>query len=145
HLQELSKELTDADVLEYLQHISDEDLKGMVRLAKMQRIDAKVSNLLSIMADAGKVSGWTDSAGFQRDVFNSIYFSVTGEVSIKNIIAVLVGGSVATPNSGVSLKTLSQGRGDQEAWLQFLNFTVDIRAVANTIARLSHRTLADKE
>ena len=150
HLQESSRDLTDADVMEYLQRISDEDLRGMVRLAKMQRIDAQVSNLLSIMADAGKVSGWTDSAGFQRDVFNSIYFSVTGDVSIKNIIAVLVGGKVATPNSGFSLRTLSQGNGPPSsrplaAWLQFLNFTVDIRAVVNTVARLSHRSLAGKE
>jgi len=144
-LQEASKNLTDADVVEYLQHISDEDLQAMLRLAKMARIDAKVSNLLNIMAGAGKVSGWTDEAGWQRDVFNSIYFSVTGEVSIKNIIAVLVGGEVATPKSGVSLKDLSQGKGPQEAWLQYLNFTVDIRAVVNTIARLSHRTLAGKE
>src|SRR5205823_10657401 len=97
-LQEASRDLTDAEVMEYLQHVSDEDLQAMLRLAKMARIDAKVSNLLSIMAGAAKVSGWADSAGFQRDVFNSIYFSVTGEVSIKNIIAVLVGGSVATPN-----------------------------------------------
>ncbi len=145
HLREVSKDLTDADVIEYLQRISDEDLKGMLRLAKMQGIDARVSDLLSIIAGAGKVSGWTDSAGFQRDVFNSIYFSVSGEVSIKNIIAVLVGGTVATPNSGFSLKTLSEGHGPQAAWLQFLNFTVDIRAVVNTVARISHPRLADKE
>src|SRR5437667_4024415 len=129
HLQEIAKNLTDADVVEYLQHIDDEDLKGMLRLAKMQRIDAQVSNLLSIMADAGKVSGWTDRAGLQRDVFNSIYFSVIGEVSIKNIIAVLAGGKVATPDSGLSLKTLSEGHGPGAAWLQYLHFTDDIRAV----------------
>src|SRR5262249_46694653 len=63
----------------------------------------------------------------------------------KNIIAVLVGGNVATPNSGFSLKDLSEGKGPAEAWLQFLNVTVDFRAVVNTVARLSHRRLADKE
>ena len=52
HLQEFSKTLTDAEVAEHLQHVSDEDLKGMLRLAKMQRKDAQVSNLLSSMGDA---------------------------------------------------------------------------------------------
>ena len=145
HLQETARGLTDAEVVEYLQRVSDEDLRGMLRLAKMQRIDAKVSNLLGIMGDAGKVSGWTDEGGFQRNIFNSIYFSVTGDVSIKNIIAVLVGGEVATPNSGFSLEQLSKGQGPSEAWLQYLNFTVDIRAVVNTVARLTHRSQADKE
>ncbi len=145
HLQESAKDLTDADMAEYLQRISDDDLKGMLRLAKMQRIDARVSNLLSIVADAGKVSGWTDDPGWQRDVFNSIYFSVTGEINIKNIIAVMADAKVATPKSGISLEDLSKGRGPSEAWWQYLDFTVDIRAVMNTLARLAHRSLADKE
>lgn len=144
-LKESARNLTDQDVVEFLQYIDEEDLKAMLRLAKMQQIDARVSNLLSIVADAGKVSAWTDQEGFQRDVFNSIYFSVTGEVSIKNIIAVLAGGEVATPNSGHSLEMLSRGHGPAEAWLQFLNVTVDIRAVINQVARLSYRNLANKE
>ena len=144
-LQALARNMTEAEVVEHLQRIGNDDLKAMLALARMQRIDAKVVNLLSLIADAGKVSGWTDEAGFQRDVFNSIYFSVTGEISIKNIIAVLVGGQVATPQAGFSLKDLSEGKGPATAWLQFLNFTVDFRAVANTVARLSHRKLADKE
>lgn len=144
-LQEAARHVTDAEVFEYLQRISREDLRGMLRLARMQQIDAHLSNLLGLVADAGKVSGWTDEAGFQRDVFNSIYFSVTGEISIKNIIAVLAGGTVATPNSGVSLYDLSRGRGPAEAWLQYLNFTVDVRAIINTAARWSHQTLAAKE
>jgi hypothetical protein len=140
-----AQDLTDLQVVEYLQSVSADDLKGMVRLARMEQIDARVTNLLSIMADAGKVSGWTDEAGWQKDVFNSIYFSVTGEVSIKNIIAVLAGGEIATPLSGVSLYDLSRGHGPAEAWLQYLNFTVDIRAVVNQVARWSQRTLAGKE
>ncbi|HEY2952658.1 MAG TPA: hypothetical protein VGK40_08750, partial [Verrucomicrobiae bacterium] len=144
-LQALAHDLTEAEVVEHLQRINDDDLKAMLALARMQRIDARLVNLLSLIADAGKVSGWTDEAGFQRDAFNSIYFSVTGDISIKNIIAVLVGGQVATPLAGFSLKDLSEGKGPAEAWLQFLNFTVDFRAVANTVARLSHRQLADKE
>jgi hypothetical protein len=144
-LREAAKHLTDAEAVEFLQRINDDDLRGMLRVAKMQRIDAKLVNLLSIIADAGKVSGWTDEAGFQRDVFNSIFFSVTGDVNIKNIIAVLVGGSIATPYAGVSLQDLSRGNGPAEAWLQYLDVTVDVRAVVNTVARLSQRSLADKE
>ncbi|HYV29021.1 MAG TPA: hypothetical protein VFA77_15915, partial [Candidatus Eisenbacteria bacterium] len=144
-LQEAAKSVTDAEVVDFLQRTTDDDLQGMLRVAKMQRIDAHLSNLLSLVADAGKVSGWTDQPGWQRDVFNSIYFSVTGEISIKNIIAVLVGGEVATPRSGASLYDLAHGNGPAAAWLQYLNVTVDIRAVINTVARLSHRSLADKE
>src|SRR6185503_19421083 len=144
-LQEAAKSVTDAEVVDFLQRTTDDDLQGMLRVAKMQRIDAHLSNLLSIVADAGKVSGWTDQPGWQRDVFNSIYFSVTGEISIKNIIAVLVGGEIATPKSGLSLYDLAHGSGPAAAWLQYLNVTVDIRAVINTVARLSHRSLADKE
>src|SRR5262249_48680424 len=96
-LQEAAKNDTDAQVVEVLQSMSDEDMQGMLRVAKMQFFDAHLSNLLSLVADAGKVSGWTDGRGWQRDVFNSIYFSVTGQISIKNIIAVWAGGEVATP------------------------------------------------
>ncbi|HEY0456049.1 MAG TPA: hypothetical protein VGE41_06710, partial [Verrucomicrobiae bacterium] len=144
-LEKSARQLTDQEVRDYLEHIREEDIRAMLRLPKFQQIDARVSNLLAIMADAGKVSGWTEQDGFQRDVFNSIYFSVTGEISIKNIIAVLAGGKVATPLSGVTLKDLSEGHGAQEAWLQYLNVTVDVRAVLNTIARLSHSSLAGKE
>src|SRR5262249_18729182 len=81
----------------------------------------------------------------QRDIFNNIYFSVTGEISINYIIAAMAGAKGTTPLSGVSLEQLSRGNGPAEAWLQYLNFTVDVRAVLNTVARLTHRGLADKE
>jgi hypothetical protein len=144
-LREEMKHLTDAEVAEFLQRISDEDLKAMLRIAKMQRIDAKLTNLLSIIAGAGIVSGWTEERGLQRSVFNNIYFSVTGEISINYIIAVLAGEKGATPLSGKPLYDLSRGSGPAEAWLQYLNFTVDVRAVLNTVVRLTHRSLADKE
>ncbi len=139
------KDLTTTDVAGFLQRIGEEDLRAMLRIAKMERIDAKVVNLLSILADAGKVSGWTDESGVQRDFFNNIYFSMTGEISINYSIAALAGAETVTPLSGVSLYDLARGNGPAEAWLQYFNFTVDFRAVLNTLARLSHRTLADKE
>jgi hypothetical protein len=144
-LRESLKHLSDAEVAEYLKRISDEDLKAMLRIARMQRIDAKVTNLLTIIANAGLVSGWTDMRGLQRDIFNNIYFSVTGEISINYIIAALAGMKVTTPASGASLYDLSRGHGPAEAWLQYLNATVDVRAVVNTVARLTHRGLANKE
>ena len=67
-LQALAQNLTEAEVVEHLQRISDDDLKAMLALARMQRIDAKVVNLLSIIADAGKVSGWTEAAAGTSDM-----------------------------------------------------------------------------
>lgn len=144
-LQAAAKHLTDTEVAEYLQSITNDDLRAMLRIAKMKRIDAKVTNLLSIIAGAGLVSGWTEEQGLPRDIFNNIYFSVTGDISINYIIAALAGEKGTTPHSGVSLYDLSRGDGPAEAWLQYLNFTVDVRAVANTVVRLTRRGLANKE
>jgi hypothetical protein len=144
-LQESLKQLTDTEVAAYLQSIDDDDLKAMLRIAKMKRIDAKVTNLLTLIAEAGRVSGWTEEPGVPRDLFNNIYFSVTGEISLNYLLAVLAGRKVATPLSGESLYDLSRGKGHPAAWLQYLNVTVDIRSVLNTVARLTHRELADKE
>ncbi|MEO8428021.1 MAG: hypothetical protein ABI651_13000, partial [Verrucomicrobiota bacterium] len=144
-LQEQLKEVTDAEVAEFLDRISDDDIKGMLQLAKMQRIDARLTNLLSIIASAGLVSGWTEQTGFQQTIFNNIYFSVTGEISMNYIIASLAGKKVTTPLSGNSLQELSRGDGPAAAWLQYFNATVDVRAVLNTLVRLTHRELADKE
>jgi hypothetical protein len=144
-LREGLAELTEADVSDFIQLMGEEDLEAMLRIARLQRIDAKLVNLLGIVAEAGRVSGWTDEAGWQRDVFNNIYFSVTGELSINYIIASLAGQRDATPLSGVSLEALSRGDGPAEAWLQYVNITVDLRAVLNTVVRLSQRGLASKE
>jgi hypothetical protein len=144
-LREALADLTEADVSDFLRLMSEEDIEAMLRIARMQRIDAKLVNLLGIVAEAGRVSGWTDETGWQRDVFHSIYFSVTGELSINFIMASLAGLRDTTPLSGVSLEALSRGDGPAEAWLQYVNVTVDLRAVLNTIARLSQRGLASKE
>jgi len=100
---------------------------------------------VGFIAGAGLVSGWTEERGLQRDIFNNIYFSVTGEISINYIIAVVAGARQATPLSGASLENLSRGHGRGVEWLQYLNFTVDVRAVLNTLSRLTHRGLANKE
>lgn len=143
-LREEMGRISEKEFQEFVQRVSDDDLKAMLQLARLQRIDSQVSNLLAILADAAKVSGASDT-GLLRDILSSPYFSVTGDISIKTLIAVAAGGNVATPLSGVSLETLSQGRGPGAAWLQYLNLTVDIRAVMNTAHRLTHASLADKE
>ena len=144
-LEDSAADLSDADVSAFLQEIADEDLKAMLRLAKLKNCDDKVTLLLSLVAEAGRVSGWSEQPGWPRDVFNSIYFSVTGEISLDNILLVLAGARNATPYSGTSLKTLLDGNGPSEAWFQYFDFTVNIRAIVNTVARLRSRDLADKE
>jgi len=144
-LQRQAKRITQAELDEYLERIQDEDLLAMLRLAKMAHLDAEITNLLNLLAGSAKVSGWSDEPGAQRDLLNSVYFSVNGEINLKNIIAVLAGGKAATPLSGVSLHDLARGAGEPINWLQYLDVTVDVRAVANTVSRLLHRDLADKE
>src|SRR4030095_9832787 len=88
--REKASRLSDKDLQDYVQRVSNDDLKAMLALARLQQIDAQVSNLFSIMADAGKVSGVTES-GALKEIFNNPYFSVTGDISIKNLIATAVG------------------------------------------------------
>ena len=53
-LEKESRNLTDQEVRDYLERASEEDIGAMLRLPKFQQIDARVSNLLSIIADAEK-------------------------------------------------------------------------------------------
>src|SRR5207245_1850765 len=65
--------------------------------------------------------------------------------NIRTLLLIALGKSEMTALSGVSLETLSHGEGPQEAWLQYLVVSVDIRAVLNTLVRLMKRTEAKKE
>jgi len=47
-LAQLGWVITEAEVVEHLQRISNDDLKAMLALARMQRIDAKLVNLLGL-------------------------------------------------------------------------------------------------
>src|SRR4029450_12332053 len=73
-LEEEGRKLSDREVEDYLQRIDDDDLQAMLRLARMQMFDARITNFLNILTSAGKVSGLTES-GILRDIFNSPYFS----------------------------------------------------------------------
>lgn len=144
-LKRRAASIPDAELQQFLSRIQDEDIRAMLRLARMAHWDAELTNLLNILAGAAKVSGWSDEPGLQRDLLNSVYFSVNGEINLKNLIAVAAGARNATPLSGVPLEDLANGKGPLLAWLQYLDVTVDVRAVANTVSRLMHSDLADKE
>ncbi len=144
-LKELGRKLSDQEVQTYLQRMSDEDVRAMLRLARQGMIDARVTTFLNTLTSAFKVSGVSDEAGPIRDVFNNVRFSVNGDINVSTLLLLALGQEKTTPLSGISLRTLSRGEGSQQAWLQYLVLSVDIRAVLNTIVRLTKGSEAKKE
>jgi len=59
-LQERASRLTAKEFNEYLYRIQEEDLRAMLRLAKMQQIDQEITLLLNLLTGSAKVSGWAD-------------------------------------------------------------------------------------
>jgi hypothetical protein len=143
-LEENARELTDDEVDEFARNVSDSDLEAMVFLARMRRIDARVTNFLNILTSAAKVSGEAES-GLMREIFNNSYVSLNGEWSIKNSLAAVLGEQLITSRNSVPLDDLVHGRGPAKAWLQYFDFTVDLRALVNTIGRMPRRGFAEKE
>ena len=86
-LKQTASHLTDTQLHEFVERVSDDDLKAMLELAKLQKLDAQVSTLIAIFTSAAKVSGVSES-GVLRQIFNSPYFSATGDISLKTLIAV---------------------------------------------------------
>jgi hypothetical protein len=144
-LEEGARRLSEAEIDEFARGVSDSDLEAMVFLARMRRIDARVTNLLNILTSAAKVSGEAESSGLLRDIFNNSYVSLNGDFSIKNSLAAALGEKLLTPRSSVSLEDLARGRGPAKAWAQYFDFSVDLRAVVNTIGRIPRRGFAEKE
>jgi hypothetical protein len=142
-LRRRAQSITDVQVQAWLEQIQEEDLKAMIRLARFQQLDAKVTNWLSIVSDAAKVSGASET-DLLRAVFNNPYFSVTGEISLNFILAASLGHKVATPLGGYSLDEIARGQAPSAAWLQFLNVTVDVRSVVNTVSAIG-QSRADRE
>src|SRR5437899_1379837 len=125
--------------------MSADDVAAMLRLARQGLFDARVTNFLNILASTFKVGGLSDQPGIIRYIFNNVRFSVNGEINISTLLLLALGKSEMTALSGVSLETLSHGEAPQEAWLQCLVGSVDIRAVLNTLVRLMKSTEAKKE
>jgi len=144
-LKEAGSKLTDQEIQTYLEQMSDEDVRAMLRLARQGMFDARITTFLNILASTFKVSGLSDQAGWIRDVFNNVRFSVNGDINISTLLLIALGKENLTALSGVSLHDLAYGRGPTEAWLQYLVVSVDVRAVLNTIVRLMKSTLAKKE
>jgi hypothetical protein len=112
--------------------MSEDDLRAMLRLARMQMHDARITSFLNLVTSATIVSGVAEER-ILRDVFHNPYFSLSREASISTLLAAAVGRKDLTPFSGVSLEQLSRGGGPARAWLQYFNFSVDLRAVVNTV------------
>jgi len=144
-LKEAGSKLTDQEIQTYLELMSDEDVRAMLRLAQQGMIDARVTTFLNTLASVFKVSGVSEHPGVIRDIFNNVRFSVNGDINISTLLLLALGKSEMTALSGVSLEELSHGNGPPEAWLQYLVVSVDIRAILNTIVRLTKTTLAKKE
>jgi len=144
-LKESASNLSDQEIETYLQQMSDEDVRAMLRLARQGMFDARVTNFLNILASTFKISGQSEQPGVIRDIFNNVRFSVNGDINISTLLLLALGKSEMTGLSGVSLEQLANGQGPTEAWLQYLVVSVDIRAVLNTVVCLTKSTLAKKE
>jgi hypothetical protein len=144
-LQAAGRKLTDQEVQTYLETMSEEDIRAMLRLARQGMLDAKVTTFLNVLTSTFKVSGVSDQPGVIRDIFNNVYFSVNGDINLSTLLLVALGKQEMTPLSGVSLEQLSHGQGPAEAWFQYLVVSVDVRAVLNTLVRLFKPTYAKKE
>jgi hypothetical protein len=144
-LNEAGHKLSGQDVQTYLQQMSEEDIRAMLRLARQGMLDARVTTFMSLLTSAFKLGGAADEAGPIRDIFNNVRFSMNGDINLKTLLMLAIGERVATPLSGASLQALSRGQGPQAAWLQYLEVSVDIRAVINTVVRLAKPTFAKKE
>src|SRR5262249_35458228 len=116
-LKEAGRKLSDQEIQTYLQQMSDEDIRAMLRLAQMGMIDARVTTFLNILTSTFKISGVSDQPGLIRDLFNNVRFSMNGDINISTLLLLALGKSEMTALSGVSLETLSHGEGPQEAWL----------------------------
>ncbi|MGA2864839.1 MAG: hypothetical protein ABSF95_10165 [Verrucomicrobiota bacterium] len=148
-LREAGRKLSDQEVQTYLEQMSQEDVRAMLRLARQGMLDARVTTFLNLLTSSFKVSGVSDEAGPIRDIFNNVRFSMNGDINLKTLLMLAIGKRVMTPLSGASLETLSHGQGPhqapQDAWLQYLEVSVDLRAVLNTLVRLTKPTYAKKE
>jgi hypothetical protein len=144
-LQEAGRKLTDQEVETYLETMSEEDIRAMLRLSREGMFDAKITTFLNELTSSFKVSGVSDQAGPIRDIFNNVRFGVNGDINLSTLLLIALDRRGMTPLSGVSLKELSRGQGPTEAWFQYLLVSVDVRAVLNTLVRLTKSTYAKKE
>jgi len=117
-LREAGSKLSDQEIQTYLERMSDEDVRAMLRLARQGMFDARITTFLNILASTFKVGGLSEQPGWIRDVFNNVRFSVNGDINISTLLLIALGREDLTALSGVSLESLARGEGPTEAWLQ---------------------------
>lgn len=136
-------QVTEADVAAFLAAISDEDLRLLQRLARLRTLDAKYRLLADIISSGARAT----TVGYQevwRDVFNNAWISLSGEISIKNIVASAFGRDLWLPRNYVPLEELIDGDYPGEAWMQNFDLTVDVRALMNSVWEWTHADPAEK-
>ncbi|MGO9203690.1 MAG: hypothetical protein ACLQM8_24485 [Limisphaerales bacterium] len=144
-LKEAGRKLTDQEVQTYLETVSEEDIRAMLRLSREGMFDAKVTAFLDELTSSFKVSGVSDEAGPIRDIFNNVRFGMDGDINLSTLLLIALDQRKMTPLSGASLEQLSRGEGPTQAWFQYFLVSVDVRAVLNTLVRLTKPTYAKKE
>ncbi|MGI9242144.1 MAG: hypothetical protein ACR2RV_15200, partial [Verrucomicrobiales bacterium] len=143
-LRSAASQIEDQQVDDGLRSVSDIDLEAMLQLPRRQSNDQKYRLFADILTDLAKVTGESQS-GIIRDIFDNQRVSLSGELSLTTTLAMAFGAEDITPLSGVSLKDLANGDGPAEAWLQYFNISLDLRAIANTSYLLRKKDDIDRE
>lgn len=143
-LQSEGAKLSDQDVADAVRSLSNDDLQAMLKLPRVQNLDQKYRLFVDLLTDLGKATQVSES-GLLKAIFNNSRLSPNGDLSLTTSLALALGNPIITPLSGTSLEQLAEGSGPTEAWLQYLNLTVDLRSIANTLALWRHREEEDRE
>ncbi|MFM1944295.1 MAG: hypothetical protein RI897_3277 [Verrucomicrobiota bacterium] len=144
YLQQQIKLLPEDTIQAAAESVSDDDIKAMLSLARMQGWDARYRLFVDIVSSAARTAGVSNGT-FIGQMFNNPYFALNGDVSIKNVLAAMIGEKTLIYPNGGSMEDLIAGGGMPKEWLQFFDVTVDARAIANTLHRLRTTDLADRE
>ncbi|HMO65804.1 MAG TPA: hypothetical protein PKE47_11400, partial [Verrucomicrobiota bacterium] len=136
-------QVTDADVAAFIAAISDEDLRLLQRLARLRTLDAKYRLLADIVSSGARAM----TVGYEevwRDILNNAWISLSGEISIKNIVASALGRDLWLPRNYIPLEELIDGDYPGEAWMQNFDLTVDVRALMNSVWEWTRADPAEK-
>ncbi len=137
----LTEELAGIDspaLADMLKTIDDADLKVMAKLSRGRSIDGRYRLLVDTLTGIGKVTGTTNS-GALESIFDNSRLALNGDFGIKNTLAWGLKRKNLTPASGYSLEDLIKNKGPSSSWWQFIDLSVDVRAVFNSIfLRLNH-------
>jgi len=144
YLRQRVQDLPPETIRAAAESVSDDDLKAMLSLARMQGWDARYRLFVDVLSSAARISG-VSSGTFFGQLLNNPYFSLNGDISIKNILAAMIGEKTLIYPQGGSMQDLIARGGMPKEWLQFFDVTVDVRAIANTLHRLRSEDLAERE